>query len=249
MPRRRGSVLGLAATLLLAACGGGASPSSDDAQPLVVYAASATAPAIEAAGTALGIDVAVTAAGSQVLAAQVRGGAPIDVVLLADEALANSLVEVGLSPPQPLLRSGLSLVARPGLQPTSADAALGDASLLVVLADQGVPLGDATRAALEALGVQLAPSRIVSLEDSAASVLAKVAAGEADLAVVYTANALVAVRDGRAVDLGTLAPDSVVVTTWVQFATDRGEQFVASLRSEPAASVLRDDGFTLAPTG
>jgi molybdate transport system substrate-binding protein len=238
----------VALLLAAAACtsNSGTDSSTDtSAAPLVVLAASSIAPALEAAEAIVGVPVVVSGAGSQVLAAQMRAGAPADLLVLADRELAVALqVELGLPAPVALAATGLSLIARPGLAGAAVGlSALRDGSFTLVLADVGVPLGDATRAALAIENLALPVDRVVSFEDAATSVVAKVASGEADLAIVYSANAITAQAQGRVQILGKLAQDKVLVHSWAQPVTARGADFLEALLGAAGQNLLRSFGF------
>lgn len=227
----------LAALSLLAGC----SASADTA---VVLSASSFAAPLESVATTFDLDLEVSPAGSQVVAAQLRGGAQADLVVLADPELALDLArELDLDDPLPIATSTLVVVARPGLaDPGEAEQALADPNLDVVLADDVVPLGAATRQALDLLGIEVATERIVSLEDAATGVLAKLAAGAADLAVVYGVNARAAADRGDVVLLGQLAPDRIRVELVAIAVTERGRDLREFLRSEAVRDRLLELG-------
>ena len=59
----------------------------------------------------------------------------------------------------------------------------------IVLAAEGVPVGDYAREALKSAGILAqATANVVSNEDDDASVVAKVTSGDADAAIVYTSD-------------------------------------------------------------
>lgn len=181
----------------------------------------------------------VSDAGSQVIAAQLRAGADADVVLLADPEVAAALHREGLADaPRPVARSGLAVVVARSAAGAVDD--LGDlrrASLRLVLADDAVPLGRYTRAALDRAesrgllppgGAAEVVANADSLEDAARVVLAKVVVGEADAAVVYASDAVAA---GDAVAHLPWPPSADVPATYtVQVVTG----------ARPAAAALAD---------
>jgi len=243
----------LAGTALLAACGGAVGPA-----PITVLAASSVAVAVEDVGTALGLDLTVVSAGSQVIIAQVEAGAPADLVLLADPVAAQRLHAAGLlGAPVALLASPLVVVApdSPSAQsrPAFALTDLANPDARVVLADAGVPLGHLTRLALAEVEQRDGPLGFMqavvdhadSLEGSARAVLAKVAAGEADLGVVYAANATEAVARGEVVIVASLADTGVVSTVVGQAATPAGQAVLDAMVSPAARRVLTAHGFTI----
>lgn len=252
MTRSRLVAVLLTVALLAAGCGG-----ADDDR-LVVLVASSLTDVTDALVDAWGGRAVVSEAGSQVLAAQVRGGADADLVLLADPAVAADLMATGLAgAPVELAQNGLAVVVTPALADrVGGPADLAADGLRVVLADEAVPLGDYTRAALGRLEERgLAPpgtrdavlANAVSLEDAARSVLPKVATGEADAAIVYRT----AVR-------ATTRADEVVVRAWpeaadvtavytgqlVAGARPGAGDLLAFLGSDEATGVWRSLGFT-----
>lgn len=248
MPLR--SLVALLVSLSLTGCAG------DD--PLVVLAASSLSDVAEdlvAAGAR--DDALVSEAGSQVIAAQVRAGAPADLVLLADPDLADALAEEGLlSPPRPIATAPLAIVSTPEAAVTTPDDLLRP-GLRLVLADAGVPLGDYTRTALERLedagrlpegATEEVLGAAVSLEDAARAVLAKVRSGDADAAVVYAPDARAAGADVVA----TAWPDPrirAVYTLQTPPSAADGGQLAGFLRSPAAAPIWRRHGFTPASDG
>lgn len=219
--------------------------------PATLLAASSLTDVAEELALAWDPEARVSEAGSQVIAAQLAAGAPADVVLLADPALAAKLARTeDTTDPVRVASTGLAVLHR-------ADIAIGDIDdlarpgLRLVLADEAVPLGRYTRdglALLEQSGEGRADDVLDnarSLEDSARSVVAKLTSGEADAAVVYAADAA-RISDAEP-DLRVLAwPDAgaVTVTYTAQALTTRGEDLVAFLQSDAAASIWRDHGFS-----
>jgi molybdate transport system substrate-binding protein len=154
----------LALALLATACG-----SSDD--ELTVFAAASLKQALPPGR--------VSFAGSQELVAQLQAGAKADVVVTADEATMQKLVDAGIAhDPTPVAANELAIATRRADVNTLADLARAT----TVLADPSVPLGRLTAQALAKAGVTVQPR---SLELDAASTLQKVSLGEADAAVVY----------------------------------------------------------------
>lgn len=237
--------LAVLAAVVLAVVGCG--PSGDD-EPIEVFAASSLGPVLDEMAAAAPVTYRVSLAGSQVVEAQVRAGAPADLVLLADPDRAQALADDGLAPqPATLARNRLVLAVRIGAD-VRDPIDLTDPELRVILADGGVPLGDATRVALtelEASG-RLGPGGAAavlagadSLEDSAASVMAKLLAGEADAAIVYASD----VRAFPEVDAIAL-PGSPAVTYTLQVTSDdpSAVELAAWLVSDEARDVLRAAG-------
>src|SRR5213078_2979115 len=106
MKGRRGLAVTALALALVASSGAacGRSRASTGGGPVTVLAAASLTEAFTAAGQALrhagtGIDGTFSFAGSQQLVAQVKAGAPADVVATADTASMDGLVAAGLVEP------------------------------------------------------------------------------------------------------------------------------------------------------
>jgi molybdate transport system substrate-binding protein len=129
--------------------------------------------------------IELSVAGSQVLVAQVREGAPLDVILTADAATAATLTGLGVvqGETQAFARNRLAIAVAEG-NPLGI-AGLGDLAgpgVTLVLAAPDVPAGRYTAELLHAAGITLSAS---SLEPSVRAVLTKVQLGEADAGIVY----------------------------------------------------------------
>ncbi len=177
----------------------GAAPAA--AQDLAVFAAASLGPALEdvAAGfeAATGLRAAIVAAGSPVIARQVRAGAPADVIVLASADWMDALEDEGLIAPgtrADIAAGTLVLIGPAGAAPVpmkrGMDLAgrLGAGRLAIPLVD-AVPAGQYGRAALASLGEwdALAPAAVQT--DNVRAALALVALGEAAMGVVYATDA------------------------------------------------------------
>lgn len=237
VPRNRVAGLLVGVAVAMSACGGPERP-----RPVTVLAASNVTALVEALAADADVAVAVSGAGTPQLAAQVRanGVAGVDLLLLADREVAVGLARdvSGVPTPRAWVSTAVALVGTdPALTQRPATEVVVDPDLTWVVADEGVPLGDATREALGPAFASVAP-RVLSLESSALDVLAKVRAGAADLAVVYLANAMREVTDG---DLVLVATWPVRVVTHQQALTPAGEQLASILRADVEG--LRSLGF------
>jgi molybdate transport system substrate-binding protein len=190
-------VLTLVASFLLLAAGSCAPAGGE--QVLVFAATSLEKPARAIAADLErerpGLRVEVHAAGSQILAAQVREGARADVVITADEATMKSLADAGLVGASTVLAQNALVVAAPLANPAHVDGpqALARPGVKVVLAAEEVPAGRYARAALDRLGlVDEVLANVVSLEENVGGVLTKVRLGEADAGVVYASDVVAA---------------------------------------------------------
>lgn len=241
--RRAGAALVLLATPLT---GCAAQPQPDR---LTVFAAASLHEVLteraDDGGAALGVDVALSFAGSSDLVSQVGAGAPADVLVTADERTMGDAAEADLlaSDPVPVATNHLVLVtpADNPAQVTGLDASLDGASL-VVCAPQ-VPCGAAALALARRHGVRLAP---VSEEPSATAVLSKVTAGEADAALVYASDAASAGPDVRVV---SVPGAEEVVTTYLAAVVAGAESAEAAtgwidwLAGPEGAAALAGAGF------
>lgn len=136
---------------------------------------------------------------SSVLARQIELGAPMDLIVSADQDIVERLAERGLvdaASVREIARGGLVLLAREGFA-DAADArtALGsDALRRIALPARAVPLGRYARTWLDAeRALPSLGSRIVITEHARAT-LAAVDGGVVDLAVVYASDARLAVH-------------------------------------------------------
>ena len=119
-------------------------------------------------------------AGSQALVAQLKQGAPADVLATADTA---SMTASGLSGSRVFARNRLAIITAPGNpKHVTTLGDLADKSLRVVLAGPTVPVGKAANKALAAAHVVVKP---VSLEQDVKGVVTKVRLGEADAGIAY----------------------------------------------------------------
>ena len=228
----------LAAVLALAACGG------DDEQPLTVYAASSLTDVLQE----LEPDARYNFAGSDELATQIREGAQVDVYAAAsprypDELHAEGLVEA----PRVFATNRLVLVV-PQRNPqriTAVEDLLHRDSKLVVAAE-GVPVGDYTREVLGRMGLSSILDRVVSEEENVRGVLAKVALGEADAGFVYATDAITADGEVLIVPIPASAQADVRYPVAVVAESDQQEEaegFVELLFSPEGRRALERAGF------
>lgn len=196
------------AIALVAGCAPRVGPgsSSDDGSPdreeLVVLAAASLRDALtEAASTyeaiTPGVDIVLATGASSALRAQIQQGAPADLFLSADAHQQELLVEGGLvlGKPLPFARDTLELVV-PAANPAgiASPADLARPGVRIITANEGVPIATYADRLVADLGrrpgypagfAAAYAANIVSREDDASSVLAKVRLGEADAAFVY----------------------------------------------------------------
>lgn len=246
--------MGLAsAALVLAACGPGTSEEGDAAaaRTLTVLAAASLTETFEQVADDFetenpGVTVQLGFAGSTDLVAQLRGGAPADVLATADEATmatadGDDLVE---GKPQLFASNVLQIATAPG-NPADIEELtdLADPDLRVVLCAPEVPCGAASVRVQEAAGIDIRP---VSEEQAVTGVLGKVASGEADAGLVYVTDVVGAGDDVLGIDV----PQSEEAVNRYPIATladseqsDLAQGFVDFVTGDAGRRVLADAGF------
>jgi molybdate transport system substrate-binding protein len=184
----------------------------------------------EAAG---GEHVVFNFAGSNVLARQIRAGAPVDVFLSADLRTMDS-IRGELETPVPLLGNTLVVMSNRPLM------SLRDLSpLKVAIGDpSAVPAGVYAQKALQRAGVQPA---IIPCENVRAA-LAAVESGAADAAIVYATDARLAKRTRAALALDEQAVYPIAVVRGAKHA-EAARRFVDYCRSDAAMRVFIAQGF------
>ena len=191
---------------------------------------------------------------SSALAAQVRAGAPIDVLVSANERIVESLAEAGAVEPGSrftLARNRLVVVV-PAVEKADAIAEPGD--LLapgverVAIPIAAVPLGGYARDWLRGRGLLDAiADRIVPTPHARATLVA-VENRHVDAAIVYTTDA----RATRAARVAFEIPDVEQPAIHYAAAAVAGSRqpelaadFLAFLRSEAVEALLQNAGFAL----
>lgn len=228
-----------AALLVLAVgCSGGTPARSE--RTVTVFAASSLQQAFTTAAKGYeaghaGVKVVLSFAGSQSLVAQVRQGAPADVLATADPAALEQVRDRLRGAPVVFAHNQLALVTARG-NPLGLRTLqdLARPGLRVVLAGPTVPVGKAAAGALAKAGVTVRP---VSLEDAASGVVTKVRLGEADAGIAY-------VTDLRGAGLGGVAvPGSRTALAIATLTGGAAAGFVAYVRSPAGQQVLQSYGF------
>lgn len=239
MPRRRAAgVLHVVLVLLpLTACG------TADETPLRVSAAASLADAFEEIGAAFGeahpgAEVELNLAGSPTLVEQVRRGAPADVLATADPVTMQRALEANVvEDPVPFAANRLQ-VAGPADGPAREPADLADEDLLVGLCAPEVPCGALARASLADLGIVPAPD---TEDPDVRTLLARLAAGELDVGVVYATDVAASEGAVHGTDLPGARTQLLAATT--AGAPERARAFVEFLRSPTALAILREHDF------
>jgi molybdate transport system substrate-binding protein len=255
--RRLGSLVpAVIAALVLAACGGGDEQSQAEAStagtadaPITVFAASSLTevfPKIDPAPR-------YSFAGSDELAAQIREGAPADVYAAASAKYTQELFDEGLVE-EPVTFAGNELVLivpkdNPAQIETLED--LTKAGTKLVIAAEGVPVGDYTRQVLDDLGLTTALDKVVSNEPDVKAVTNKVALGEADAGFVYATDAAVVADDVTVIELpeGSQPPIEYQIAVVADTSHKQAAQaFVDKVMSSEGQQALADAGFLPPPS-
>jgi molybdate transport system substrate-binding protein len=118
----------------------------------------------------------------------------------------------------------------------------------LVVAAEGVPVGDYTRALLEALGLSAALDNVVSNEDDVKGVAGKVALGEADAGFVYATDVRAVADRVLAIQVPEDAQPPIEYLVAVVAGTDdedAARAFVKRLRGERGRAALERAGFVV----
>ncbi len=239
----------LAATVAVAACGS----ASGGTVTMHVMAASSLTEAFTKLGAQYdaahpGVKVVFDFAGSQDLVAQLKQGAPGDVLACADTSTMDSVADL-VGTPQNFAGNTLAIIVAPG-NPKMVKSLtdLADPSLKVVLAAPEVPAGEYAQQILDKAGVTVKP---VSLEENVKGVVTKVSLGEADAGIVYVTDVTAAKGE---VDGVTIPADQNVTAVYPIATIDASKldaearDFVTLVLSSEGQKTLQDLGF-LPPSG
>jgi molybdate transport system substrate-binding protein len=245
MPVRLRVVLALVLGLFVSGCGGGDAERSGGGE-LTVFAAASLAEVFEA----LDSDVTYSFAGSDELATQIREGAPADVYAAASPTYPQELYAEGVVDQPVVFATNSLVVIVPSGNPAGISAVedVAREGVRLVIADEGVPVGDYTRSVLEALGLEGALDNVVSNEADVKGVLGKVALGEADAGFVYATDATTAAQDVEAIAIPDDAQPQVEYQVAVVADTERrdaAQAFLELLLGEEGRAALSAAGFGL----
>lgn len=264
MPRTR--LIGLlGVSLALAACsatssnGGAASGSSAGSRELTVFAASSltgafTQIAKDFEASNLGTKVTFNFGSSGDLAQQIESEGTADVFASASPTYMDEVDQkVGISGRADFAQNRLAIITPPD-NPANIKTMqdLAKPGIQVVLAAEGVPVGDYARQSLDSAGIEKAVlANVVSNETDDASVVEKITAGEADAAIVYVSDVTSAV----APQVNSVAiPDAVNVIATYPIAVvtgsshaDLARSFVAYVTGSAGQATLATYGFLPPP--
>jgi molybdate transport system substrate-binding protein len=248
--------------LVLAACGSadGGGSNGDEGVELVVFAASSLTDAFTQIGNDFeaangGVTVTFNVGSSGDLAAQIASEGTADVFASASQSYMDDLAsDPGVSGRVDFVRNELVVITPPD---NPADVRsfedLGTPGVQVVLAAEGVPVGDYAREALDGAGISEAVmANVVSNEEDNASVVAKIVSGEADAAIVYASDVTSEVApDVVAVeipdDVNVIATYPIAVVAGTAHA-DLAQAFVDHVTGPEGQATLADFGFLPLPS-
>jgi molybdate transport system substrate-binding protein len=238
----------LALLLALAACG-----SDDDGQvggtgaeerAITVYAAASLTdvfPAIDPAPR-------YNFAGSDELATQIREGAPADVYAAASSKYPQELFDEGLVDEPVTFASNRLVMIVSTDNPAGIDGIedITAEGTQIVIAAEGVPVGDYTREVLGELDLDAALENVVSEEDDVKGVVGKISLGEGDVGFVYATDAAVAAGDVTVVELpeGSQPPiEYQIAVVAAGENTEAAQAFADQILSPEGQEQLETAGF------
>jgi molybdate transport system substrate-binding protein len=235
---------------LVAGCGGprevllGSAASLSEPMALVAAAYGADHP---------GLRVQLVVGASNVLAEQMRAGAPIDLLVSADPRILDRLAADAIVEPARRVRlagNRLVVLVRPGLRVATASAEQLVAAEIrrIAVPDAAVPVGRYARDWLATRGLlaSLEP-RLVATADARATLVA-VDAGDVDAAIVYATDARLARSARVAFEIAADEQPAIVYEAALgSRAGDEARNFFATLEAGAATRALAAAGFSPLP--
>lgn len=242
--------------LVTAACSSSEANAPAEGTELTVFAASsltgafedAIGPDFEAANE--GTTVTFNFAASDALAGQIQSEGTADVFASASGTWMDAVEDdPGVSDRTDFVTNELVIITPPDnpADITSIDDLAND-RVQLVLAAEGVPVGDYARESLKNAGILAdAEANVVSNEEDNASVVSKITSGEADAAIVYDSDVSAAAgNDVNAVeipeDVNVLATYPIAVVTGSTNA-DLAAAFIAYMTGSEGQATLATYGF------
>ena len=219
------------------------------ADDLVVFAAASLKGPLDEIAASFD-DVVVSYGGSGTLARQVSQGAPADVVLLANEAWMDVLVEDGfVAEPVDFVGNALVIVGQSdaadvAFTPDGLADALGGGRLAMGFTNS-VPAGIYGKAAFEALGLwETVAPRVVEV-DNVRAALNLVSRGEAPIGVVYQSDAQVvpALKVVAQFPRDSHPEIAYFAGVTAHSTHPKAVEFVTYLETDAAQKILSDAGF------
>jgi molybdate transport system substrate-binding protein len=243
------------ATVGCASSGGSGSSGGDQHREITVFAASSLTAAFTQIGKDFeaanpGVTVTFNFGPSDGLAGQIESEGVADIFASASATWMDDLASAaGVTDRTDFAKNELVIIT-----PTDDPAGIGSIQDLagpgvkLVLAAEGVPVGDYARQLLDNAGIaKAANGNVVSNEQDDASVVAKIASGEADAGIVYASDVTEAVAPTvRAVaipdDVNVIATYPIAVVDGSKSA-DLASAFVRYVSGSEGQATLRSFGF------
>ena len=227
--------------LVVTGCGG-----TDGPPDLDVYAAASLAEVFRDLDPSANFSFA----GSDELATQIREGAPADVYAAASSRYPQELYEEGLVDEPATFATNRLVLVVPKANPRGIESVedLLQPGTRLVVAAEGVPVGDYTRTVLETLGLSEALDNVVSNEDDVKGVTAKVSLGEADAGFVYATDVTPVTDRVLAFELPDDAQPPIEYQVAVVAKSDdaaAAEEFVEKLLGDEGREALQRAGFVV----
>jgi molybdate transport system substrate-binding protein len=200
-----------------------------------------------------GIAITLTFGASGQLSEQIKGGAPFDVFLAANEAFVRDLAGLGL-----IKRDSVHSYARGSLVlavyhelgekvHSLADLANPEVKKIALANPATAPYGKAGKQALERAGLWAALEPKIVVAESVRQALIYAQKGDAEAALV--GRAIASVPEVRLVELDPKLYDPIIQAIGVVAATARttdAEQFARFVLDEEGQGILKEFGFTSA---
>ena len=195
-----------------------------------------------------GTQVAVSYGASSLLAAQLRAGAPLDVLLLADPVIADRLARQGdIGARATFARNELVVVVRdPSLRIDRPSDLVSDGVDRIAIPEHVVPVGRYARLWLERHALVAAVEARAVYTQHARATLTAVDQGHVDLAIVYASDARLA-RNAHVAY--RIPPDEQPAIAYVAVVAEReppsalARDWLAFLTGASSQAVLRAAGF------
>jgi molybdate transport system substrate-binding protein len=192
--------------------------------------------------------------GSDVLEAQILQHAPADVYAAASPKYPQILQGKKLLGATKNFATNTLVLVTPKSDPAHIETYqdLTKGSPKIVVGDPAVPLGSYTEEVLGNLGIDETKLHIVSKEQNAEDVLAKLTSGEADAGFVYVTDALS--QKSKLKEISFPASADATATYPIGIVsysknTKAAQQWIDLVMSAQGQSVLKQYGFGAAPTG
>ena len=224
------------------------------AQTLTVFAASSLTEAFTEVARAfearhLGSEVVLNFAGSSTLATQIEQGAPANLFVSADWP---NMLRVAQAEDAVVFATNRLIVITPPESPVTTLETLATENHLLVLAGEDVPAGRYALEVLDKLNAIYGPnyrekvlSHLVSNETNVRQVVAKIALGEADAAIVYstdakTLNTINTLEIPEAHNVRAEYPMALLGES----QSDSAREFLEFLLSDEGQTILANHGFS-----